>query len=98
MIMVNFMLVPLTDPKLTPELKARFVNVVQLIKWELTDSSGVYTGLVVVGEKPHPQGFQSTTEITFDIPEEETPAAKIQQITRLVQAEFVQRGVVGIKK
>jgi hypothetical protein len=51
-----------------------------------------------VGEKPHPQGFQSTTEITFDIPEEETSAAKIQQITRLVQAEYVQRGVVGIKK
>jgi hypothetical protein len=97
MIMVNFMFIPLTDPKLTPELKARFVNVGQLIKWELTDPSGVYTGLVVVGEKPHPQGFQSTTEITFDIPEEETSAAKIQQITRLVQAEFVQRGVVGIK-
>ena len=46
--MVNFMFIPLTDPKLTPELKARFVNVGQLIKWELTGPSGVYTGLVVV--------------------------------------------------
>jgi hypothetical protein len=35
--MVNFMFIPLTDPKLTPELKARFVNVGQLIKWELTN-------------------------------------------------------------
>jgi hypothetical protein len=96
--MVNFMFIPLTDPKLTPELKARFLDVNQLIKWELTDSYGVYTGLIVVGEKPHPQGFRSVTEITFDIPEEETSAAKMQQISRLVHAEFVQRGVSGIKK
>jgi hypothetical protein len=95
--MVNFVFIPLTDPKLTPELKARFLNVNQLIKWELSDSYGVYTGLIVVGEKPYPQGFQSTTEITFDIPEEETSAAKMQQISRLVHAEFVQRGVAGIK-
>ena len=95
--MVNFVFIPLTDPKLTPELKARFLNVNQLIKWEVTDSYGVYTGLIVVGEKPHPQGFQSTTEITFDFPEEETSAAKMQQISRLVHAEFVQRGVAGIK-
>ena len=96
--MVNFMFIPLTHPKLTPELKARFLDVNQLIKWELTDSYDVYTGLIVVGEKPHPQGFRSATEITFDIPEEETSAAKMQQISRLVHAEFVHRGVSGIKK
>jgi hypothetical protein len=58
--MVDFTFVPLSDPTLTPELKARFLKVDQLVNWKSTDSSGAYSGLVIVGEKTRPQGFQST--------------------------------------
>jgi hypothetical protein len=97
--MVNFKFISLSDPRLTPSLKAQFLNVGQLINWELTDASGAYTGLVVVGEKPHPQGFQSMADITIDVPPGEgIPIAKVRELSQTVRAEFVRRGVVGYKK
>jgi hypothetical protein len=96
--MVNFTFIPLPDPRLTADLKAKFLSVGQLIKWELSDSSGTYTGLVVVGEKQHPQGFQSTADITFDIGDKEIPIAKFQEVSQIVQTEFRSRAVVSTKK
>lgn len=96
--MVNFAFVPLSDPRLTPELKARFLKVDQLVKWESTDSSGAYSGLVIVGEKTRPQGFQSTAEFTVDIRDKGIPIAKVQEISQIVQNEFVRRAVVNIMK
>jgi hypothetical protein len=96
--MVTFTFVPLTDPRLTPQIKAQFLNVGQLINWKLTDASGTYTGLIVVGEKPHPQGFQSMAEVMIDIPEKGIPMEKVRELGQTVQTEFVQRGVVGYFK
>jgi hypothetical protein len=93
--MVNFAFVALTDPRLTPQLRGQFLRVGQLVEWTLTDSSGCYSGLVVIGEKPHPQGFQSGAEITIDIPAGPgIPIAKVQEISRAVQAAFVERAVI----
>jgi hypothetical protein len=81
--MVNFKLVPLPDLRITPEIRARFLNVAQLIEWQLTDSSGTYTGLVVHG---------------VDIPPAGIPDTKIQEISQIVQSEFVKRAVILLKK
>ena len=98
--MVNFKFIPLSDARLTAELKPTFLRVGQLISWDFTDSSGqTYTGLVVVGEKPHPQGFQSMADISVDIPAGPGIAMeKIQELSEIVQTEFMQRGVVTYKK
>jgi hypothetical protein len=96
--MVNFSFIQLPDPRLTPDIKSKFLSVGQLIKWELTDSSGIYTGLVIVGEKSIPQGFQTMADITFDIGDKEIPVTKFQEISRIVLTEFQQRGVVTLKK
>jgi hypothetical protein len=48
---VKFGFIPRTDPRLTPEMKAKFLQVGQLASWEFRDSSGTYTGLIVIGEK-----------------------------------------------
>jgi hypothetical protein len=98
--MVNFKLASPSDPRLTADIRSRFLRVGQLVAWDLTDSSGqIYTGLVIVGEKPHPQGFQSVADITVDIPEGDgIPIDKIQELSRIVQTELVQRTVVTYKK
>jgi hypothetical protein len=96
--MVNFKLVPLPDLRITPEIRARFLNVAQLKEWQLTESSGTYTGLVVHGEKAIPQGFQSMAEISVDIPPAGIPDTKIQEISQIVQSEFVKRAVILLKK
>jgi len=91
--MVNFTFIPVTDPRLTPELRARFVFVDQLVQWELTDSSGTYTGLVVVGEQSHPQGFQARAEFTIDIPQKGVSNSKIQEVPQTVENEFVKNAI-----
>lgn len=96
--MVNFTFVRLPDPRITPEIRARFLNVAQLIEWQLTDSSGTYAGLVIHGEKAIPQGFQSMAEFIVDIPPAGIPDAKLQEISQIVQSDFVKRAVVLLKK
>jgi hypothetical protein len=97
--MVEFKFVPLLDPRVTPELKARFLNLGQLVEWKLIDASGTYTGLVVIGEKQIPQGFQSMADFTLDItPNVQIPAAKAQELSRLVLNEFAKRAVIGTPK
>jgi hypothetical protein len=96
--MVKFSFIPVTDPRLAPEMKAKFLQVGQLVSWEYTDTSGTYTGLIVIGEKSIPQGFQSMADITMDIPAKEVPMAKVQEVSQIVQQEFVSRTIVGIKK
>jgi hypothetical protein len=96
--MVNFKFIPLTDPRLTAQIKEKFINVGQLINWDYTDSSGKYSGIVVIGEKEIPQGFQSMADITLDIGEKEISMAKIQEVSGIVSTELRQRMVVDLKQ
>jgi hypothetical protein len=79
-------------------MKAKFLQVGQLASWEFRDSSGTYTGLIVIGEKAVPQGFQSMADITMDVPTKEPPIGKVQEISQIIQREFLARTIVGIKK
>ena len=65
--MVKFTFLPLSDERLAPAHRAEFLATGQLIKWELTDASGAYSGRMIVGEKATPQGFQSVANMTIDI-------------------------------
>jgi hypothetical protein len=95
---VKFTFLPMDESKITPAQRAQFINLGQLIKWELGDSTGSYSGLIIIGEKAIPQGFQSMADITIDLDDREITSAKIQELSRIVQTEFVQRGVINLRK
>jgi hypothetical protein len=92
--MVNFKFVPLPDPRVTPEIKARFLTFGQLIEWELTDSSGMYTGLIFIGEKKIPAGFQTMMDIVMNRGVGKLSTAKGREIIQTVIGEVQQRGVM----
>lgn len=96
--MVNFTFLPMDETKIAAAHKAQFIKVGQLIKWELADPSGSYSGLVIVGEKPIPNGFQTMADVTIDVGDKGIPMAKVQELSRIVQTEFVQRGVISLQK
>jgi hypothetical protein len=93
---VNFTFLPLTDPRLQPEMTKTFIKVGQLVGWELPQHSQTYTGLLVVGEKTVPQGFQTMADCTLDIPATPVPMEKVGRIVQTVLREFQQRGQMNI--
>jgi hypothetical protein len=92
--MVNFKFIPLPDPRVTPEIKARFLNLGQLIEWNLTDSSGTYTGLIFMGEKAIPEGFQTMMDVVMNRGVGKLSTAKGQEIIQTVVREVQQRGIM----
>ena len=96
--MLKFNSIPLSDPRLAPSTKTKFLNVSQLFWWELADSSGTHTGLVVVGEKRHQQGFQLVADVTVDIPPGDgIPMEKVRELCQTVEAELIRRAVIQQK-
>src|ERR1700739_4786201 len=95
--MVNFKCVPLPDPRVTPEIKAKFLNFGQLIEWDLTDSSGTYSGLIFMGEKKIPEGFQTMMDVVMN-KRDGTPTPKAHEVIQTVVREVQKRGVVSLKK
>ena len=51
---------------------------------------------MIVGEKATPQGFQTTANMTIDLGEKAIPAAKVQELSRVVNTEFTQRAVISL--
>jgi hypothetical protein len=74
--MVKFTFLPLSDSRLAPEHRAQFLTIGQFIKWELTDPSGTYSGLMIVGEQATPQGFQSMANMTIDLGEKRNSSSQ----------------------
>jgi hypothetical protein len=69
-----------------------------LIKWELTDPSGTYSGLMIVGEQATAHGFQTIANMTVDLGKKAIPADKIQELARIVNTEFSQRAVISLNE
>ncbi len=92
--MVNFKFVPLPDPRVTLEIRAKFLNFGQLIEWDLTDPSGSYGGLIFVGEKKVPQGFQTMMDVVMNKGAAKIPTAKAQEVIQTVVREVQQRGIM----
>lgn len=93
---VTFKSLPLDDPRYKSEMGKSFLRVGQLVGWELPRKTETYTGLIVVGEKAIPQGFQSMADFTLDVPITPIPMESAQQIAQTVMREFQQRGTVQI--
>lgn len=94
---MNFTFLPVADVehRLPPAHRALFLSVGQLVKWELTDASGTYSGLMIVGEQPTPEGFQTMANMTIDIGATPLLPAKIQELSRIVNAEFTSRAIMS---
>ena len=89
--MVQFHEIPMNEAKMEPELKKGLLTIGQLVKWDYTDDQGTYTGLIVIGEKPVPQGSQTTANVTIDAATKSLPVRKIQELHRLIANEFLAR-------
>lgn len=93
---VSFKFLSLDDPRYKREMGNSFLKVGQLVGWELPSKAETYTGLIVVGEKAVPQGFQSMADFTLDIPATPIPMERAQQIAQTVMREFQQRGTIQL--
>ena len=94
--MVKFTSLPVSDSRPAPEHRAQFVTIGQFIKWDLTDSSGTYSGLMIVGEQKTSQGLQTMANMTIDLGGKEISPAKVQELSRVVNTEFIQRAVISL--
>jgi hypothetical protein len=85
-----------SDVRLTPEHRAQYLTVRQVVRWELTDDMGTYPGLLVIGEQilgiHAPPGFLPDASMTIDPGETETPPGKIDELCRMVRSAFFDPG------
>lgn len=93
--MVTFTSLRVSDDLLAPEHRAQFLTVGQIFKWNLSDASGAYSGLMVVGEQATPQGFQTMANMTIDLGMQNLSPAKLQELALMVNAEFRKRSIVS---
>lgn len=95
--MVNFTFLPMSEltARVPPEHQRQFLSIGQLIRWELSDSSGTYTGLMIVGEQATPAGFQTMANMTIDVGAAPLPPDKIQYLSSVVNGEFLGRSVMS---
>lgn len=87
--MVRFTSLPLTDPRLTHERKKPFHDVSLVVGWELSKNNRIYTGLLVIGQKAPPEGFETHLECYIDTPTGKQPPLKTSgKIVRTVIGEY----------
>ena len=87
--MVRFTSLPLTDPRLTHGRKKPFQDVSKLFGWEMTENNLSYTGLLVIGKKAAPEGFEMLLECYIDTPTgKQPPLERSGGIVRTVTEEY----------
>jgi hypothetical protein len=94
---VNFKFLDLSNPRLKPEVTRSFLNVGQLVGWELPEAKQTYTGLLIVGEKTIPEGFQTMVDCTMDNPPSPVPLEKAGKVVQTVLKQYQERGVVSFQ-
>jgi hypothetical protein len=80
--MVQFKFIPMDESKVKPELKEQLLTIGRLVRWDYTDDQGTYTGLVVIGEKAIPRGFQTVAKVSLDAATKALPTRKVQELSR----------------
>jgi hypothetical protein len=97
---VDFQAEAADTPLLPPDVRAKFLSVLDVLSWKLVEASGkvLYTGLIVNGPKPLPDGgFQCFAEFLLDLPADPTrgiPPNAIPAIQNAVLTEFQKRTVI----
>src|ERR1700722_10612235 len=81
------------EVRLAPEHRAQYLAIRQVVRWEITDETGDYSGLLIAGEQiigihPPPQGFLPSANMTIDLDGRELSPTKIQDLCRIVRNAF----------
>jgi hypothetical protein len=79
--------------RLAPEHRAQYLTVRQVVRWEVTDDTGEYSGLLILGEQiigihAPPPGFLPDASMTIDPGETEISSTKIDELCRMVRSGF----------
>jgi hypothetical protein len=66
----GFIFLRTTEVRLAPEHRAQYLTIREVVKWEITDETGDYSGFLIAGEQiigihPPPQGFVPSANLTF---------------------------------
>lgn len=82
-----------SDVWLAPEHRAQYLTVRQVVKWEVTDETGEYSGFLILGEQilgihTPPPGFLPEASMTIDPDDREIPSTKIDELCRTVRSDF----------
>ncbi len=97
---VDFQMESPDSPRVSPDMRRKFLSVTDVASWKLVDEKGnvLYTGLIVSGPKALPDGgFQSMADFTLDMPSDPAkgiPMDAIPAIQNAVITEFQKRAVI----
>jgi len=95
--MVAFTTIRLPDLRVSPALVAKFSNTPRVFAWTLTDSLGVYTGLMIDGlSNPLPGQYRQIV-VLMDQTSGPLGSEKKIAIEQLVRAEADAQGIFGAK-
>ena len=95
--MVAFTTIWLPDLRVSPTLVAKFSNTPRVFAWTLTDSSGVYSGLMIDGLSDPSHGQYRQTIVLMDRTNWQLGSEKKIAIEQLVRAEANVQGILGAK-
>ena len=95
--MVIFTTVRLSDSRISPTLVAKFSNTPRVFAWTLTESSGLYTGLVIDGLSDPSHAQYRQTIVLMDRTNRQLGSEKKIAIEQLVRAEADVQGILGAK-
>ena len=93
--MVAFTTVRLPDSRISPKLVAKFSNTPRVFAWTLTDSSGVYTGLMIDGLSDPSHGEYRQVIILMDRTDWRLGSEKKIAIEQLVRTQAHVQGILG---
>jgi hypothetical protein len=95
--MVDFTTVRLPDIRVSPTIVAKFSSTPRVFAWTLTDSSGVYTGLMIDGLSDPSHGEYRQTVVLMDRTDWQLGSERKIAIEQLVRAEADVQGILGGK-
>lgn len=91
--MIKFTFLPPADIRLAPEHRAQYLTIREVVKWEFSDETDQYSGLLIIGEQiigiyPPPPDFEPSSNMTVDFTEKQLSPTKIHQICSIVRTGF----------
>ena len=95
--MVAFATIRLPDSRIPPTLIAKFSNTPRVFAWTLTDSSGMYTGLMIDGLSDPAHGQYRQTVVLMDRTNWRLGSEKKIAIEQIVRAAADVQGILGPK-
>jgi hypothetical protein len=91
--MLRFTFLQPNEVPLAPEHRALYSTIRDVVKWEITDETGDYSGLLIAGEQivgihPPSKGFVPSANMTTKFDGRGLSPAKIHELCRPVRSAF----------